>query len=53
MPKFVVKYKVVGGSSGDKVVEADSASEARQMVKEAVQHYTPGKDVQIIEVKKR
>ena len=53
MDKYVVKYYIVGGSSGDKVVEASSAFEAERQVRQLVEYQNKGREVIIREVKKR
>lgn len=53
MGKYLVKYKISNGPSGDKVVEASSASEARSKVKDMVQHQNPDRSITITEVKER
>lgn len=53
MDKYVVKYYVAGGSSGDKVVEVGSAFEAERQVRQLVAYQNKGREVIIREVRKK
>lgn len=54
MAKFTVNYQIVGASSGSKVVEADSSSEAEREVRRWLESRSDARGRQIIikEVKK-
>lgn len=53
MPKYSVKYQIVGGAYGNLVIDAETSTEARKNALGRLEQQNKNKKIKIIEIVKK